>query len=112
MFVYQSWVMGLWLGLLILVCDLLRNLYDVSVTLLTWEHVGSLPSIDFLMVSAIIIGKLLTACTSTIVVDSVSTILTLRRHNMLLLILLQVHNLLSETLGTRHISEIGIFRIS
>jgi hypothetical protein len=23
-----------------------------------------------------------------------------------------VHNLLSETLGTRHVSEIGIFRIS
>jgi hypothetical protein len=89
MFVYQSWVMGLWLGLLILAWDLLRNLYDVvNVTLLTWEHVGSLPSIDFLMVSAIIICKLLTACTSTIVVDSVFTILTLRRYNMLLLILL------------------------
>jgi hypothetical protein len=24
----------------------------------------------------------------------------------------QAHNLLSETLGTRHVSEIGIFRIS
>jgi hypothetical protein len=88
MFVYQNLALGLWLGLPILVYDLLRNLYDVvNVTLLTWEH-GSLPSIDFLMVSAIIIGKLLTACTSTIVADSVSTILTLRRHNMLLLILL------------------------
>jgi hypothetical protein len=58
MFLYQNSVRGLWLGLLVLVLDLLINLYDVvNVTLLTWEHVGSLPTIDFLMLLAVIIGK-------------------------------------------------------
>jgi hypothetical protein len=33
-------------------------------------------------------------------------------HGIIIIIIIQVHNLLSETLGARHVSEIVIFRIS
>jgi hypothetical protein len=84
MFVYQGSVMYLLSGLLVLELDLLIKLCDaVNDTLLTWEHVGSLPTIDFLMCPAVIIGKQSTARTITAVAEGVSAILTLRRRNIL-----------------------------
>jgi hypothetical protein len=43
---------------------------------------------------------------------STAFILKAYAHALSLKSIIRVHNLLSETLGTRHVSEIGIFRIS